>query len=322
MMQIFSTEQEDIKAAAKIIADGGLLAFPTETVYGLGANACDSDALARLYAAKGRPRFNPLIVHAASIEALEAHVAFSEDAKTLADRFWPGPLTMVLPRLEDTRLSPLVSAGLPSAAVRIPASETARKLLSLLKDPVAAPSANRSGQLSPTMPAHVLSELHDKIHGLIEAGSCAIGVESTIISLTEETPVLLRAGGLARSALEEALGKEIASPHQNMDGVESNTEARPAPGLLQSHYAPRALVRLNAKAAQEGETLLGFGEVSGASLNLSLNGDLLEAASNLFAMLHELDALGVGAIAVSPIPENGLGEAINDRLRRAAAPRP
>lgn len=317
MTVIYSTSEQDLSDAARRIREGALIAFPTETVYGLGANACDGEALARLYAAKGRPRFNPLILHAASTDALEPYVHFSDQAIALAKRFWPGPLTIVLPQQAETPVSKLASAGLPTAAVRVPSSETARELLFHAKTPVAAPSANVSGGLSPTKPSHVLAGLNGKIDGLIEGDDCRVGVESTIIDLSSETPVLLRAGGLPKEDIEKALGQPLTHAHDSFE----DDKARPSPGLLNSHYAPKATLRLNATSPQNGETLLGFGTVTGASMNLSASSDLVEAAANLFAMLHEMDALGVDAIAVSPIPTDGLGAAINDRLNRASAPR-
>ncbi len=319
MAKLLETDDKSIEDAADILRAGGLVAFPTETVYGLGADATNSAALARLYEAKGRPDFNPLIVHAPTIEALRDEVILTPSAERLAHAFWPGPLTLVLQRSESCRFSPLVSAGLPTAAVRAPAGSVAARLLRAAGRPIAAPSANRSGRLSPTTAQHVLGDLGETIDAVIDGGPCALGLESSIVDVSTDRPTLLRPGGVPPEELEAVLGAPLARPEPE---GESGSAPRSAPGLLQSHYAPRAAVRLNAKSSVNGEALLGFGPVPGASLNLSPSGDPAEAAANLFSMLHELDALGVSDIAVSPIPEQGLGIAINDRLRRAAAPRP
>ncbi len=295
--------------AAAILRAGGLVAFPTETVYGLGADACNGRAVARIFAAKGRPRFNPLIVHLADAQAARALVEWSDAAEALATRFWPGPLTLVLPLLPDSPLSPLVTAGLPSLALRVPAHPLARALLARFGGPVAAPSANPSGRISPTTAAHVAAGLSGRIEAILDGGPCPVGVESTILGLTD-TPRLLRPGGLASEEIAAALGQPLAPSGPGIS----------APGQLASHYAPAAPMRLDATEKLPGERLLGFGAVPRADLNLSPAGDLTEAAANLFAMLHRIDD-GSTAIAVSPIPETGLGRAINDRLRRAAAPR-
>ena len=302
-------DDHGLDRAAAILGKGGLVAFPTETVYGLGADACNGRAVARIFAAKGRPRFNPLIVHLADADAARGLVAWSDMAETLASRFWPGPLTLVLPLLPDSPLSPLVTAELPSLALRVPAHPLARALLARFGGPVAAPSANPSGRISPTSAAHVAAGLSGRIEAILDGGPCPVGLESTIIGLTD-TPRLLRPGGLASEEIEAALGRPLAR-----SGGEIT-----APGQLASHYAPAAPVRLNAHEKRPGERLLGFGTVPGADLNLSPAGELTEAAANLFAMLHQIDD-GTAPIAVSPIPETGLGRAINDRLRRAAAPR-
>jgi L-threonylcarbamoyladenylate synthase len=290
---------------------GGLVAFPTETVYGVGADARDDAAVARIYEAKGRPSFNPLIVHFADLDIVKKHVVWTDQAELLANAFWPGPLTLVLPKRDTSDVSRLVTAGLDSLAVRMPAHPTARALLRAFGGPVAAPSANRSGQISPTQAQHVINSLGSRIDAVLDGGSCAVGVESTIVGLVDR-PVLLRPGGITEEALTQTLGHPIAIRH--------NAEAISAPGQLASHYAPSAGVRLNATEWREGEARLGFGDVE-CDLNLSRSEDLVEAAAHLFDYLHQLDANGATTIAVSPIPHHGLGIAINDRLSRAAAPR-
>lgn len=309
--QSLSPDQTGFASAAEIWRAGGLVAFPTETVYGLGADARNDLAVARIFEAKGRPRFNPLIVHFESAVAAQSYVEWSDAAEILATAFWPGPLTLVLPLRPASGLSPLVTADLPTLAVRVPAHPVAQRLLAAFGGPVAAPSANPSGRISPTTASHVLSGLAGRIEAVVDGGACPVGVESTIVGLVG-APTLLRPGGLPAEALMAALGRPLA-PHQAGDPLS-------APGQMQSHYAPGARVRLNATDRQAGEVLLGFGPVD-TDLNLSRSGDLVEAAANLFGHLHALDALGATGIAVSPIPEVGLGRAINDRLRRAAAPR-
>ena len=294
--------------------------MPTETVYGLAADAANPAAVGRIYLAKGRPRFNPLIVHVASLAAAMRHVRFNADAEKLAEAFWPGPLTLVLPLRPDAGIADLVTAGLDTLAVRVPAHPVAQALLSASARPLAAPSANRSGHVSPTTAAHVVDDLGDQVSVILDAGPTPVGLESTIVGLAGETPVLLRAGGLARGPIEAVLGRPLA--------VAGPTgEAPAAPGMLASHYAPAAAVRLDATEVREGEGLLAFGphlpdgaDKAVATVNLSPSGDLAEAAANFFAALRELDRQA-GTIAVVPIPDDGLGEAINDRLRRAAAPR-
>jgi L-threonylcarbamoyladenylate synthase len=305
-----------IAEAARRLRAGGLVAFPTETVYGLGANATDDSAVAGIFALKQRPRFNPLIVHVSGRAAAEEHVLFNQKAGILAERFWPGGLTLVLPRREDTALSLLVSAGLDSVAVRVPAHPVARALLREARLPIAAPSANRSGRISPTTAAAVAEELGEGVSLILDGGPSAIGLESTIIGLAEDRAVLLRPGAIARDDIEAAVGRlEVRAAGAVL-----------APGMLESHYAPWASLRLNAVSVTEGEALLAFGRdvPAGARTicNLSPAGDLKEAAANLFAMLRRLDGSGANSIAVMPIPAHGLGEAINDRLQRAAAPRP
>ncbi len=303
----------DIDLAASALKRGELVAFATETVYGLGADATNGKAVAAIYEAKGRPSFNPLIVHVPSSAAAIALGHFTGDARALAQAFWPGPLTIVVARRAGCPVSELVSAGLNSIAIRVPGHKGARKLLEAAGVPVAAPSANRSGQISPTRPEHVLAGLEGRIWGVLDMGPCEVGLESTIVSCLGDEPVLLRPGGISHEQLETVLGKPV-----RLGG--GNTAAPVAPGQLESHYAPNACIRLNATSTSEGEVMLGFGKVEGA-MNLSPSGDLKEAAANLFAMLHALDASGAPTIAVAPIPGEGLGAAINDRLSRAAAPR-
>jgi L-threonylcarbamoyladenylate synthase len=300
-----------VKTGSDILRGGGLVAFPTETVYGLGADATVDHAVAKIYAAKGRPQFNPLIAHVADADAAFALGEFSGDALKLAAQFWPGPLTLVVPRRASCNVSLLASAGLPSIALRVPAHPLALQLLREVRCPVVAPSANPSGRISPTTAQHVRDGLGAKVDFVLDGGPCAVGLESTIVSLLDEHARLLRAGGLARDVIELALGRTLLEP-----------EAGPlhAPGQLESHYAPQAKMRLNATAWRDGEACLGFGAID-APLNLSRNGDVVEAAANLFAMLHKLDAARPEVIAVAEIPFAGLGEAINDRLKRAGAAR-
>ncbi|MEJ8562835.1 L-threonylcarbamoyladenylate synthase [Yoonia sp. GPGPB17] len=300
-----------LEKAAAILAEGGLVSFPTETVYGLGADACNDTAVAEIYKAKGRPSFNPLIVHLADVEAVTDFCKMNDTAHQLAAAFWPGALTLVLHLTEGAGVSKLVTAGLDTLAVRVPDHPVAHGLLTAFGGPVAAPSANPSGRVSPTTAAHVAAGLGGKIDAVVDAGECHVGVESSIVSCVGE-PALLRAGGIPVEALEACLGQPLAVPQ--------DPDVPAAPGQLASHYAPQGRVRLNAASAEEGEVLLGFGPVE-AALNLSVAGDLTEAAARLFACLHALDGMGAKRIAVSPIPDHGLGRAINDRLKRAAAPR-
>ena len=313
--QMLDASASGISRAAQLLRQGDLVSFPTETVYGLGADARRGDAVAAIYAAKGRPSFNPLIAHVASVEAAKRHVIWNPWAETLARAFWPGPLTLVLPLAPGHGISELVTAGLDTLAVRVPAHPTAQKLLAALDGPVAAPSANPSGQISPTTAQHVMAGLAGRIAAVVADGACGVGVESTIVGLAGEAPVLLRPGGLAAEEIEAVLGQPLATRDLH--------DPLTAPGQLLSHYAPQERVRLNATSARAGECYLGFGRYSGAracDLSLSTRGDLVEAAANLFGHLHHLDAQGQ-PIAVAPISETGLGAAINDRLRRAAAPR-
>ena len=304
-------DEAGLKKAAALLQAGGLVSFPTETVYGLGADARNDSAVAGIYAAKGRPSFNPLIVHVADRAAAEKYCVFNDTARQLAQAFWPGALTLVLPLKPDAGISKLVTAGLATLAIRVPDHPVAQGLLACFDGPVAAPSANPSGRISPTSAAHVAAGLGGQIDAVVDGGDCPVGVESTIVSCAGE-PALLRAGGIPVEALEACLGRPLA--------LAGDPAAPTAPGQLESHYAPQGKVRLNAPYAEEGEVLLGFGQVD-ADLNLSQAGDLTEAAARLFACLHELDAMGAERIAVSPIPDHGLGRAINDRLKRAAAPR-
>jgi len=309
---MLDTKETGINCAAKILRDGGLVAFPTETVYGLGADARNGHAVARIFRAKGRPAFNPLIVHVATIEMAQQIAIFDDTAQRLAGAFWPGPLTLVLPLRLDADLSPLVSAGLPTIGLRLPQHPLAQRLLTTFNGPIAAPSANPSGKISPTTAMHVADSLSGRIDAILDAGPCDVGLESTIVGF-DPAPTLLRSGGLPIEAIEACLGAPLAT--------HKPTKTPVAPGQLSSHYAPNAPLRLNATSKRAGELKLGFGPDADADLNLSPTGDLIEAAANLFQHLHELDAKNA-PIAVAPIPRKGLGIAINDRLTRAAAPRP
>ena len=310
-------------AAARSLAEGGLVAFPTETVYGLGADAANARAVARLFAAKDRPSFNPLISHVADLAQARRLARFDPAAARLAAAFWPGPLTLVLPKSDDCPVSELATAGLDTIAVRMPDHPVAREILAAFAGPVVAPSANRSGRLSPTSAAHVLADLEGRIDLLIDGGPTQVGIESTVVACLDATAFLLRPGGLPRSRIEALLGFELTDPPQADAGA-----SPAAPGMLGSHYAPKARLRLEARAVEPGEALLAFGpalasgaEHAAAVLNLSPAGDLVEAAANLFSHLRALDVAGVASIAAMPVPHADIGEAINDRLARAAAPR-
>ncbi|MFC0283839.1 L-threonylcarbamoyladenylate synthase [Camelimonas abortus] len=311
-----------LERAAQLLRDGALVAFPTETVYGLGADAANGAAVARVYAAKGRPSFNPLIVHVPDLAGARRYGLFDALALRLAETFWPGPLTLVLPAAPDSPVSALATAGLETVALRVPASDIARDLLARAGAPVVAPSANRSGHVSPTSAAHVLADLDGRIDAVIDGGDTAVGVESTVVAVADGAATLLRPGGVTRAQLEAALGRPLADNR-------AAGPAKPAsPGMLASHYAPNAAVRLNVTEVRPGEALLTFAgqrppgtELAAAVTDLSPSGDLAEAAARLFGALRALDAAGAAAIAVAPVPADGLGEAINDRLRRAAAPR-
>jgi L-threonylcarbamoyladenylate synthase len=306
-------DETGISHAASLLAAEDLVAFPTETVYGLGGDARSDRAVARIFAAKGRPSFNPLIVHLPDLPSVEAIAEIGPNGRLLATALWPGPLTLVLPLREKSGISPLVTAGLSTVAVRIPAHPLAQRLLKAFGGPLAAPSANPSGRMSPTLASHVLEGLSGQIAAVLDGGPCAVGLESTII-LPDPDPVLLRPGGVPVETLEALLGTLL--------GVGGDADKPTSPGQLASHYAPDAPVRLNVTKARDGEVLVGFGAVKGV-LSLSESGDLVEAASRLFQTLRDADRLAGpdGRIAFAPVPEIGLGRAINDRLRRAAAPR-
>jgi L-threonylcarbamoyladenylate synthase len=311
-------DPSEIDDAARLLRGGELVAFPTETVYGLGGDATNDRAVAAIFAAKDRPRFNPLIVHVADAAAAASLANFDARARTLAARFWPGPLSLVLPRRQDCRVSLLASAGLDTVALRVPAHELALALIAAAGSPLAAPSANRSGRVSPTTAGHVSSELDGRIAAICDGGPCSVGVESTVLDLATPNARLLRPGGLALEAIEAVIGPVAR---------EIDPSAAPrSPGMLRSHYAPALPVRLEATSVARDEALLAFGpgapQGAARTCSLSDTGDLVEAAANLFAALRALDRPDWRAIAVMPIPEQGLGLAINDRLRRAAAPRP
>jgi L-threonylcarbamoyladenylate synthase len=309
-----------IDLAARALGEGKLVAFPTETVYGLGADATDVRAVARLYEAKGRPAFNPLIAHVADLASARRAGVFTPLATTLAAKFWPGPLTLVVP--STALVCELARAGLPTVALRVPAHPVAQKLFALFGKPVAAPSANRSGHVSPTRAEHVIADLAERIDAVLDGGPTPLGLESTIIDCTGDAPFLLRSGGVPRFEIERALGLKMA------DAPNADALAPQSPGRLASHYATRARMRLNASDVRPEEAVLNFGaqKLAGvaqarAMLDLSPTGDLVEAAANFFSHLRTLDASGAAVIAVAPIPRDGLGEAINDRLARGAAPR-
>ncbi|WP_420012542.1 L-threonylcarbamoyladenylate synthase [Tateyamaria sp.] len=304
--EILTSDASGLATAADVLARGGLVAFPTETVYGLGADARDNRAVARVFAAKGRPSFNPLIVHVPDLAAAQSIARFDDISLELAQAFWPGPLTLVLPLRADSGIAPLVTAGLDTVALRVPAHPVGQALLHAFNGPIAAPSANPSGRISPTTATHVADGLGGKLDAIVDGGACTVGLESTIVGGTP--PALLRPGGLPTEEIEKITGP-LAKAGDTIT----------APGQIKSHYAPNAPVRLNANAAHAGEVLLGFGPMQ-SDLNLSITGDLIEAAANLFEHLHRLNDTGK-PIAIAPIPNTGLGRAINDRLQRAAAPR-
>jgi L-threonylcarbamoyladenylate synthase len=308
-MTIYPPIKPNIEKFGALLRAGEIVAFATETVYGLGADATNSDAVLKIYETKGRPRFNPLIVHVADLAMARRLVEFSPLANKLA-RFWPGPLTLVLPKRADAGLSDIVTAGLDTVGVRMPAHRLAKKLIQAAGVPLAAPSANPSGKLSPTT-AEQVDRAFASLIPVLDGGPSQSGVESTIIAVAGDTVTQLRAGGLAREEIEAAIDRPVC--------IARAGDAVTAPGMLASHYAPDATLRLDATSPVSGEAYLAFGAQAG-TLNLSPSGDLHEAARNLFAMLHELDATA-SRIAVAPIPHHGLGEAINDRLKRAAAPR-
>jgi len=303
-----------ISRAAAFLRDGKLVAFATETVYGLGADATNAEAVAAIFEAKGRPRFNPLIIHVPDVAAARSIVAFNDMAEKLAARFWPGALTFVLPRAPDCPVCRLAGAGPDTLAIRVPAKEPARRPLRKAAVPVAAPRANKSGKVSPTRADHVVDAFGDEVAMVLDDGPCLVGLESTVIGLTGSRPAILRHGGVPAEDIETVTGS-LAAPNEEK-------EAPSSPGMLLRHYATAAPLRLDAQTVGKNEALLAFGRDipshSGKTLNLSAEGDLREAAANLFEMMRRLDELAPGAIAVMPIPETGLGAAINDRLRRAA----
>lgn len=313
-----SPGQVSIADAARLIREGELVAFPTETVYGLGGDATNERAVAKIFAAKGRPQFNPLISHVVDAGEARRLVQWNETADKLAARFWPGPLTLVLPRTKDSPIALLATAGLDTAAVRAPAHPLAQALIRAAGRPIAGPSANRSGSVSPTRAEHVAESLGNRVKMILDGGPCEVGLESTVLDLSTSTPTLLRPGGATREAIEAVIGPIALS-----NAIPSGDSARKSPGQLASHYAPARPVRLNAASVAADEALLAFGPQPPAGarqvLNLSTAGDLTEAAANLFAYLRALDQPGNARIAVMPIPQTGLGLAINDRLRRAAA---
>jgi len=309
-----------LDTAVAALRAGKLVGMPTETVYGLAADAADGQAIARIFAAKGRPRFNPLIVHLGGLADVEKIAAITPEARRLGEAFWPGPLTIVMAKHPDTTITELVTTGLDTIALRVPAHPVAGDLLRAFGGPIAAPSANRSGHVSATRASHVAVDLGEDVACILDAGPSQLGIESTIVGLAEGEAILLRPGGLARQAIEDVLGRKLRSPAEPSKVT--------APGMLASHYAPKAALRLNATNVEPGEALIAFGPrlpaEAGSNVmvrNLSKSADLAEAASNLFSALRDLDRHAT-AIAVMPIPEDGLGEAINDRLERAAAPRP
>ena len=325
---VLEADADAVKQAAEVLAKGGLVAFPTETVYGLGADATNDRAVARIFEVKERPEFNPLIMHVLDEVQAARFADFDERAQDLAMKFWPGALTLVLPRKADAddgaQVSLLATAGLDTVAVRAPDHPVAQALLAQLGRPIAAPSANKSGYISPTQAIHVLMQFKDGegVNMILDGGACEVGVESTILDLTTEVPTLLRPGGVALEDIEAAIG-----PVTVLDDAETVDQSGvKAPGQLSSHYAPSIPLRMNVapKDRQRGESMLTFGPdmPKRASMNLSKSGDLREAAANLFTMMRALDMPGIRGIAVVPIPNEGLGRAINDRLKRAAAPKP
>jgi L-threonylcarbamoyladenylate synthase len=320
--RLLGTDAAAIEAAARCLAAGGLVAFPTETVYGLGADAADSRAVARLYEAKGRPAFNPLIAHVTDVGAARKLARFDADAGRLAEEFWPGPLTLVLPKAEGCPIAELATAGLDTVAVRVPQHPAAQNILAAFGKPIVAPSANRSGHVSPTQAAHVLADLRGRVDLIIDGGATPVGIESSVVACIG-VPALLRPGGVPREAIERALGRPLAQPSRPVDAAAGGA-APAAPGMLPAHYAPHTPLRLDVADVAPGEVLLAFGPLLAAGadqaarvLNLSPGGDLVEAAANLFSHLRSLDAAAAPRIAVMPVPHSGLGEAINDRLQRA-----
>lgn len=303
----------DIKKAVMLLKKGDLVAFPTETVYGLGADATNDKATAFIYEKKGRPSFNPLIAHVNGFEMALRYVEVNDLAKKLMDTFWPGPLTLVLPRKKDCKVSLLASAGLDTLAVRCPNNKIALDLITAFGKPIVAPSANKSGRISPTTANHIIEDYGSQAPFILDGGPCQVGVESTVLLCTGDKPAVLRYGGLPVEDIERVIGSVIRP--------DKDENAPHSPGQLKSHYAPHLPLRMNALEALEGEALLGFGNAPNAILNLSPTEDLTEAAANLFSMMHQLDNPKYTGIAVMPVPQRGLGLAINDRLKRAAYPR-
>lgn len=321
-INIHTHPQEALEVASAILADGFPVAIPTETVYGLAADATNPAAITRIYETKGRPRFNPLICHMADLEMAQRYAKFDDLSLALAKAFWPGPLTIVLPLKDDSDIHPLATAGLDTVGIRVPQG-FAGELIKAFNRPLAAPSANSSGKISPTSAPHVEDDLGEKIKLVLDAGSAGVGVESTIIKVESDgTLRLLRPGGLESQNIERVAGKKLLRSATASPAIE-------APGMLASHYAPGAAVRLEATTVETGEAIITFGEIqplpgqdkAKVVLNLSPSADLAEAAANLFGYLKMADASGADSIAVTAIPPHGLGEAINDRLARAAAPR-
>jgi L-threonylcarbamoyladenylate synthase len=317
---IWHADDAHLMRAAQALVDGALIGMPTETVYGLAADATSGLAVARIYEAKGRPQFNPLISHVADMRAAQAHGVFNEQALLLAKTFWPGPLTLVVPFRPESPVSDLARAGLSTIALRVPSHPVALALLRAFGGPLAAPSANRSGRISPTTACDVMEELGGALAGVLDGGPCTVGVESTVVACFEDQCVLLRPGGVTRAAIENVLGQPLAKANA--------AHAHQGPGMLASHYAPAKPVRMNVQSLLPGEALLGFGGalVAGRTdttpfVDLSPSGDLREAATMLFSSLRALDESVCTGIAVAPVPNHGLGEAINDRLFRASAPR-
>ena len=314
-MAVVEASNAAIEAAAQALRGGRLVAFPTETVYGLGADATNGLAVAAIFAAKGRPRFNPLIVHVADIDAAARLGDPGDLGRQLAAAFWPGALSLVMRKRPDCAVADLATAGLETIALRVPRHAVAQALLRAVDRPIAAPSANLSGRVSPTTAAHVEADMGDRVAMVLDGGATSVGLESTVVDVTGDEPIVLRLGGITREELARVLGRPLT--------VARGDPSKPAsPGMLERHYAPAAKLRLDASQARNGEALLAFGSSvprhAGPIINLSTSGDLAEAAANLFSALRTLDASGAGSIAVMPIPNEGLGEAINDRLRRAA----
>lgn len=314
--RIYKPTAEAIIMASDILKKGEVVSFPTETVYGLGADATNSDAVAKIFSAKNRPSFNPLIIHLPNTQMVEKYVELSQLAKDLSNIFWPGPFTMVLPLKKNSGISTLITAGLETVAIRVPSHPVAHTLLNEFNGPIAAPSANKSGQISPTTAQHVDQEFGDELELIIDGGPCDNGLESTIVKVVYDQLTILRPGNVTVEEIQEKIEVKIVTDTQPTDNPI-------APGQLKSHYAPNANVRLNVINPEMNEAYLAFGDTNQVEnmLNLSPSGDLEEAASNLFSMMRSLDQLNLKTISVAPIPKSGVGVAINDRLERAAAPK-